>query len=178
MRRDTGLHTEFLLFWCPKNWHCFHIRCLFTCPPSTSEEKIQYLQTLGAEVIRCPAVPTSGGYCHFQSTWGNTLLTSFLLLRSWPLSKRCQTNGQGARWKLLPLLSNWVINTSDGDQICLSLKGGLFVNQFNNLNNTEAHYRTTGPGPLVRWIEIWSFSISNIDASIVTQKSGEILMAR
>jgi len=41
-------------------------KCLFTCSASTSEEKIRLLQTLGAEIVRCPAVPPSHPD-HFQN---------------------------------------------------------------------------------------------------------------
>jgi cysteine synthase A len=93
-------------------------KCLFTCSASTSEEKIQLLQVLGAEVIRCPSVPMTDPD-HFQN-----------------LGRR------------------------KAEEL-----GGFFVNQFDNLNNWQAHYETTGP-------EIWRQTQHKVSGIVLAAGTG------
>lgn len=93
-------------------------KCLFTCSAATSEEKIRYLQTLGAEVVRCTSVPSSHPD-HFQN-----------------MAKRLAEE-----------------------------RGGFFVNQFQNLNNMNAHYTTTGP-------EIWRDTAGRVDGIALAAGTG------
>lgn len=95
-------------------------RCVFYAPPTTSSEKVQALEELGAEVRVCEKAAI-GEPLHFQSQ---------------ARARAAQEAGHS-----------------------------LWTNQFDNLSNMDAHFRTTGP-------EIWMDTEGKIDAFVCASGTG------
>jgi cysteine synthase len=94
-------------------------RCLIVIPDTQSQEKIDALRVLGAEVRTVPAVPYKDPNNYVK------------------LSGRLAAETENAVW----------------------------ANQFDNLANRLAHYRTTGP-------ELWTQTDGNIDAWVSSTGTG------
>jgi cysteine synthase A len=94
-------------------------RCLIVIPETQSQEKIDLLRTLGAEVRTVPAVPYRD--------------------------------------------ANNYIKISG--RIAAELDNAIWANQFDNLANRQAHYKTTGP-------EIWQQTEGKIDGWVAATGTG------
>jgi cysteine synthase len=94
-------------------------KCLIVIPDTQSQEKIDLLRTLGAEVRTVPAVPYKDPNNYVR------------------LSGR----------------------------LAAELPNSVWANQFDNLANREAHYRSTGP-------EIWTQTEGNIDGWVAATGTG------
>ncbi len=94
-------------------------QCLIVIPETQSQEKIDALRTLGAEVITVPAVPYKDPNNYVK------------------LSGRLAAERENAIW----------------------------ANQFDNLANRCAHYKTTGP-------EIWAQTDGKVDAWVAATGTG------
>lgn len=94
-------------------------RCLIVIPNTQSQEKIDLLRTLGAEVLTVPAVPYRDPNNYVK------------------LSGRIAEETENAIW----------------------------ANQFDNLANREAHYKTTAP-------EIWQQTDGKIDVWVASTGTG------
>lgn len=94
-------------------------RCLIVIPETQSQEKIELLRTLGAEVRTVPAVPYRDPNNYVK------------------LSGR----------------------------LAQELDNAIWANQFDNLANRQAHYKTTGP-------EIWQQTGGRVDAWVAATGTG------
>jgi cysteine synthase len=94
-------------------------KCLIVIPDTQSQEKIDLLRTLGAEVRTVPAVPYKDPNNYVR------------------LSGR----------------------------LAAELPNAVWANQFDNLANREAHYRSTGP-------EIWTQTAGNVDGWVAATGTG------
>ena len=96
--------------------------CVIYMPDNQSPEKVEILETLGAEVRLVPTVPYADDM-HYQKQAG---------------------------------------------RYAESLNGAIWANQFDNTDNTLAHYETTGP-------EIWAQTDGTLDAFVCAVGTGGTL---